>query len=466
MKEREPGFAYSVFVVTVIAGVLVAGLSRKIPVGILLLLNTVILTVFSLFLGIPYGRLEEGMLDGIKRAINCVLILILVGALIGTWIQCGTVPMLVYYGLGILNVKTILPLTCLLCAMLSICIGTSWGTTGTVGIACVSVGVSMGIPLEICVGAAVSGAIFGDKISPVSDTTILASSTSNINIYAHIRAMSKNAVPVLLLSTAAYYAVGLRYAGSSLDMTLIEQVRFSLREGFSFSPLLLLPMVLIVYMSIRKKPAFPTIFLSALLGSVLSVLVQKNRIENALSVMNTGYFSDTGVEIVDVMLQKGGISSMLSTIVVAVLALAMGGVLDEAGYMRAIVKRLIPYLRGDRSLVLASIGVGIGLTLLCSNYFVVMVLMGSLFRELYDDRGIHRSILSRSMEDAITPTIAIIPWNTSCMYYMGLFGLTSYTWAIYAFFCWGNVVFSLICTMLGLFIRKVKSEEEKLPNAM
>ena len=125
MKEREPGFAYSVFVVTVIAGVLVAGLSRKIPVGILLLLNTVILTVFSLFLGIPYGRLEEGMLDGIKRAINCVLILILVGALIGTWIQCGTVPMLVYYGLGILNVKTILPLTCLLCAMLSICIGTS-----------------------------------------------------------------------------------------------------------------------------------------------------------------------------------------------------------------------------------------------------------------------------------------------------------------------------------------------------
>lgn len=466
MKEREPGFAYSVFVVMVIAGVLVAGLACQVPVGILLLLNTVILILFSLLLGIPYERLEEGLLGGIKRAINCVLILILVGALIGTWIQCGTVPMLVYYGLGILNVKTILPLTCLLCAMLSICIGTSWGTTGTVGIACVSVGVSMGIPLEICAGAAVSGAIFGDKISPVSDTTILASSTSEINIYAHIRAMSRNAVPVLFLSTAAYYAVGLRYAGSSLDMTLIEQVRSSLRESFSFSPLLLLPMMLIVYMSIRKKPAFPTIFLSAFLGSVLSILVQKHGIADALSVMNTGYFSDTGVEIVDVMLQKGGISSMLSTIVVAILALAMGGVLDEAGYMKAIVKKLLPYLRGDRSLVLATIGIGIGLTLLCSNYFVVMVLMGSLFRELYDERGIHRSILSRSMEDAITPTIAIIPWNTSCMYYMGLFGLTSYTWAFYAFFCWGNVLFSLLCTMLGLFIRKVKSEEEKLPNAM
>ncbi len=465
-KEDSPGFTCSLLIVALIAGILIIGLSFDVPVGILLLINTAVLTVSSLMLGVSYDRIEQGILKGVKRAINCVLILVLVGTLIATWIQCGTVPMLVYYGLGILDVKTILPVTCLLCAMLSVCIGTSWGTTGTIGIACVSVGVSMGIPVEICAGAAVSGAIFGDKISPVSDTTILASSTSEINLYSHIRAMLKNVIPTLALSTAAYYFVGVRYAGNAMDTSLVQEVRTTLGDQFHFSPLLLLPLLLIVCMSITKKPAFPTIFLSALLGSLLSVLIQKNNLADALTVMNTGFISDTGSTIVDTMLTKGGISSMMSTIIVAVLALAMGGVLDEVGYMRAIVQRLIPHLKSDRSTVLATVGIGIGLTLLCSNYFVVMVLLGSLFRQVYDDRDIHRSILSRSMEDAITPTIAIIPWNTSCIYYTELFGLTSQTWAFYAFFCWGNVLFSVGATILGFFIRKAASEEEKLPNAL
>lgn len=465
-ERKRPTLVMSVIALAGVSVVLAVGIHFAVPVIVLMLVNILLLTFISLMIKVPYKTVEEGMFKGIREAIVTPIILISAGVMIASWIQCGTVPMLVYYGLGLMNMKIVLPLTFLMCGMLSVCIGTSWGTTGTVGIACVSIGVSMGIPLPMMVGAAISGAIFGDKLSPLSDTTILASTTSEINIFSHVRAMAQTAIPAFVLCLIAYYFLGLPYANQGMDVSVIEEVRSALSENFKFSPFLLLPMLMIVTMSLLKCPAIPTILLSGMMGGLMAILVQGESLASALTVMSTGFSAQTGVALVDTMLSKGGITSMLSTVAVSILALGMGGILDTVGYLEPIVSRIASRLKSDRAVIIVTVIVGVAIVTLVTNFSVVMVLMGSMFRRLYDERDIHRSVLSRSMEDATTLMLPIIPWNTSCIYYMSLFGMTSPDFAPYVFFCWGNLIVSMGATAFGLLIRKVKSPEEKLPGAM
>ncbi len=215
--NKKPTVLVSLLVMGLMALVLTVGIQFSVSVIVLLIINILLLMLISLTRKVPYKTIEEGMLGGIREAIVSPIILIAAGVMIATWIHAGTVPMLVYYGLGLMNMKAVLPLTFLLCGVLSACIGTSWGTAGTVGIACVSIGVSMGIPLPMMAGAAISGAIFGDKLSPLSDTTILASTTSEINIFSHVRAMAQTALPTFALCLVAYYFLGLPYESQGLD---------------------------------------------------------------------------------------------------------------------------------------------------------------------------------------------------------------------------------------------------------
>lgn len=458
MKEKTPSFVFSLAVVAMIALVLGLGLLVGAPVSILLIINIALLILVSMAGGIPYSRMEDGMLQGIKRAISCVLILVFVGVTIGSWMQSGTVPLLIYYGLNILTVKTILPASFALCALLSVCIGTSWGTAGTMGVACVSIGVSLGIPIEMMVGAVISGAIFGDKLSPLSDTTILASSVSEVNIYRHMKSMLYTTGPTFLLSLVVFYFLGLPYADRPLDSTLIEQVQATLAAEFHFTPVLLLPLAIIVVMSVTKVPALLTLLLSGLVGGVFAYFVQGHSVPDILNVMNTGYTADTGVALVDTMLSKGGLQSMLSTVCIAILALALGGILTEGGYLNVIISKVTPRLRSDRAAILTTLGSSVTISMLVTNFYVSAVLIGGLFRDLYNRRGIDRSVLSRTIEDGTTIMLPLIPWNTSCIYYVGLFGVASAAFFPYAVFCWLNLITSVLCTSLGLFIFKVKEE--------
>ena len=292
--SNSPSLPVSLLAVASVSLVLTFGISQKVPVVVLMLLNCVILAGISLAIKIPYKRIEAGFLNGVRSAMATPLILILAGALIASWIQCGTVPMLIHYGLGFMSAQIILPLTFMLCSLLSLCIGTSWGTTGTVGVACVSIGVSMGIPLPMVVGAAISGAILGDKLSPISDTTVLAATTSDINIFSHISAMLKPVLPTFVLCVAGYFLLGLPYADSPIDAEAAEGVRLALAANYKFSPLLLLPMAAIITLSLNRVPALPTLLLSGLLGSLLAILVQGQSLAEALSVMNFGFKSATG----------------------------------------------------------------------------------------------------------------------------------------------------------------------------
>lgn len=456
MKKEagKPSLFLSVTVLAVIAVVLTAGIIAGVPTIPLLVVNIFLVLIISMLFGYPYRELEEGMMSGVKRAMDCVIILLFVGVLIGAWIKCGTVPMIIYYGLSFITPRMLLPLTFVMCSLLSLCIGTSLGTAGTMGVACVSIGVSMGIPIPIVAGAAISGSVLGDKLSPLSDSTILASSASDINIYYHVRSMMYTTIPAVIISLVIFYFLGAQYAQVAMDPSVIESVRVQLAGLYHFNILLLIPVVLIVILSIRKVPAILAILISGFAGLALAVLVQKAALTDVLAVVFNGVKVNSGMELVDTMLSKGGISSMMNTICTAVLALALGGILSEAGFLHTLVERITGSVRSDRSAILVTLVCGILTVMLVTNFYVSAVLMGTMFRELYDRRGIHRSVLSRTIEEANTIILPLVPWNTGCIYYMGLFGFTTLSFAPYVVFAYANIAVSIICALAGIFIFK------------
>ena len=453
-EARKPSLFLSVTVLAVIAVVLTAGIIAGVPTIPLLVVNIFLVLIISMLFGYPYRELEEGMMSGVKRAMDCVIILLFVGVLIGAWIKCGTVPMIIYYGLSFITPRMLLPLTFVMCSLLSLCIGTSLGTAGTMGVACVSIGVSMGIPIPIVAGAAISGSVLGDKLSPLSDSTILASSASDINIYYHVRSMMYTTIPAVIISLVIFYFLGAQYAQVAMDPSVIESVRVQLAGLYHFNILLLIPVVLIVILSIRKVPAILAILISGFAGLALAVLVQKAALTDVLAVVFNGVKVNSGMELVDTMLSKGGISSMMNTICTAVLALALGGILSEAGFLHTVVERITGSVRSDRAAILVTLVCGILTVMLVTNFYVSAVLMGTMFRELYDRRGIHRSVLSRTIEEANTIILPLVPWNTGCIYYMGLFGFTTLSFAPYVVFAYANIAVSIICALAGIFIFK------------
>ena len=453
-ESGKPSLFLSVTVLAVIAVVLTAGIIAGVPTIPLLVVNIFLVLIISMLFGYPYRELEEGMMSGVKRAMDCVIILLFVGVLIGAWIKCGTVPMIIYYGLSFITPRMLLPLTFVMCSLLSLCIGTSLGTAGTMGVACVSIGVSMGIPIPIVAGAAISGSVLGDKLSPLSDSTILASSASDINIYYHVRSMMYTTIPAVVISLVIFYFLGAQYAQVAMDPSVIESVRVQLAGLYHFNILLLIPVVLIVILSIRKVPAILAILISGFAGLALAVLVQKAALTDVLAVVFNGVKVNSGMELVDTMLSKGGISSMMNTICTAVLALALGGILSEAGFLHTLVERITGSVRSDRAAILVTLVCGILTVLLVTNFYVSAVLMGTMFRELYDRRGIHRSVLSRTIEEANTIILPLVPWNTGCIYYMGLFGFTTLSFAPYVVFAYANIAVSVICALAGIFIFK------------
>lgn len=452
--KKEPGVLLSAAVLIVMVGILMVGVLKGAPTITLLVINIIVVLVISMAAGYSFGFLEEGLYEGIKSATSAVTILILVGALIASWMMCGTVPMLIYYGIKVIKPGMVLLVTFLLCSVVSAFIGSSWGTAGTIGIACVAMATSMGIPVAMSAGAAISGAILGDKISPLSDSTILISSANEIDIFDHIHSMLYTSLPAILLAAVGFYVLGLKYTGQSYDMELVRSVDSALAANFKFTIWLLLPFIGIIVMSVLKVPSLLTIMISIVLGVILTVTVQGQPLNTVMIALNRGMSISTGVDIVDTMLNKGGINSMLSTVGICILALGLGGILHKVGYLKVLVCRLTDKIHSPRALVLTTFFVGVLTLCVVVNFHVAVVLVSSMFAEVYDKMNIHRSVLTRTIEEANTLTLPVIPWNASCIYYMGVFELSGLTFAPYVFFLWANVALTLLFAVFNLFIFK------------
>ncbi|MGL5693783.1 MAG: Na+/H+ antiporter NhaC, partial [Peptostreptococcaceae bacterium] len=434
------------FLVATLVTCLVVLKDYDISAHIPLILGAVFAGCISIFkLGFSWKELEEGILETINTTMPSILILLVVGMLIGTWIISGIVPSMIYWGLNILSPNIFLIATTLISAIVSISTGSSWTTVGTIGIALLGIGSALGIPNSIIAGAIISGAYFGDKMSPLSDTTNLAPAMAGTNLFDHIKHMLYTTVPALAISLILYGILGMKYAGSQIDTTQITEIQTALLNSFNtLSPLLLLVPVGVIAMVILKVPAIPALMIGALAGGFVAVIFQGNNIAEVIVSAKSGYVSNSGMLFVDELLSRGGLESMLDTVALMMCALVAGGILEKSGILQALAKSILKIAKGTFGLIAATIFTAIGTNLAVADQYLAIVIPGSMYKDAYKNQGLAAKNLSRALEDSATITSPLIPWNTCGAYMSATMGVGCFAFLPFAFF-------NLLCPIISLF---------------
>ncbi len=411
-------------------------------------------------LGFTWSELEEGVLDAIRMAMQAILILMVVGTLIGTWILSGTVPAMIYWGLDILTPGIFLVATTIICSIVSVATGSSWTTAGTVGIALIGIGQGLGMPASLVAGAIISGAYFGDKMSPLSDTTNLAPAMAGSTLFDHIKHMIYTTGPALLISLIIYGVIGMKYAGKELDLSQIALIKDTLQGSFNtLSPVLLIPPVVVILMVVFKVPALPGLITGTILGGLFAFVFQGSSISEIIEAAHYGFVSETGVSAVDELLTRGGLDSMMWTVSLILCALTFGGILEKTGMLEAIAKSLLVFAKGNFGLVLTTLISCIFVNLVTGEQYLSIVLPGRMYKDEYIKRGLHPKNLSRALEDSGTLTSPLIPWNTCGAYMAVTLGISPLAYLPFAFLNLINPLVSLFLAATGITMTKLTSED-------
>jgi NhaC family Na+:H+ antiporter len=409
--------------------------------------------VMGIRAGYKWEEIEEGMKEGITQALQAVIILSIIGVLVGVWIISGVVPTMIYYGLQLLSPKFFLVATMLITSITTLATGSSWGTAGTIGVALMGVGSGLGLPLPIVAGSILSGAYFGDKMSPLSDTTNLAPAMAGTDLFTHIHHMvyttGVSYVIVLIIETI----LGFRLTqGGSADLAQINEILSGLQGQFNISLLLFIPPLLVIFLSYKKMPAIPGISMGILAAMLLGVILQGNNFGDILTASYGGYVSNTGVEAVDGLLTNGGFTNMLYSISIVITAMMFGGIMEKTNQLKVIVVRILEKVKSDGSLIFVTIMTAIGMNVVLSEQYMSIVVTGRMYSNAYKDRRLKAKNLSRALEDSGTLTSALVPWNTCGAFMSSTLGVATFAYAPYAFFLWLTPIVSIIFGFLGITI--------------
>jgi NhaC family Na+:H+ antiporter len=427
-----------------------------------LLLAAAVANLVSLKNGYSWDEIETSMIHGVAMAIKPMFILLAVGSLIGSWIQAGVVPTLVYYGIHLMDPGWFYAAVCLVCAVVGLAIGSSWTVAGTLGVAFMAVAVGLGLSPAITAGAVISGAYFGDKMSPLSDTTNLAPAVAGSELFAHIRHMMWTTMPSIVLALLGFALLGL--TASPAEGLLPDQgLADALQAQFHVGWYLLLPVALVMVMAAAKLPAFPTIFIGALVGSLFAVLFQPDVVvasagEAALSrpmallsgswkALATGFESATGNAAVDELLSRGGMVSMLNTIWLIICAMAFGASMEATGLLERVVRGVLALAHSTASLIITTLATSLGVNAVAADQYIAIVLPGRVYRKEYERRGLAPVNLSRALEDAGTLTSPLVPWNTCGAYMAATLGVATVAYLPFALF---NLLNPLVAAIMAL----------------
>ncbi|MEJ2478170.1 MAG: Na+/H+ antiporter NhaC family protein [Desulfobacterales bacterium] len=380
-----------------------------------ILLGVLVAAVIGLRAGFTWKEIETGMLDGITNSLQAIVILLIIGILIGVWILSGVVPTLLYYGLKILHPKIFLPAALIICSITSLATGTSWGTTGTIGIALIGIGEGLGFPLPVVAGAVLSGAYFGDKMSPLSDTTNLAPAMVGTDLYTHIKHMSS---------------------------------------------LMLIPPALVMILAIRKIPAVPGITIGILAAGIIGVIFQGNTFGSLLSAAYGGFASSSGVEAVDNLLTKGGFASMMYTVSLVICAMMFGGIMEKTNQLRVVVTVILKKAQSTGSLITATVLTAIGANLILCDQYMSIVMSGKMYAQSYKDMNLAPQNLSRAIEDSATVTANLVPWNTGGAYQAATLGVPTIAYLPFNFFCWISPIVTMLYGWFNITITPLDEEIE------
>lgn len=446
------------------------------PNQIVLTLAAAIAAIVGVRLGHKWADLQRAIIAGISTAMIAILILLSVGGLIGTWLMAGTVPSLIFYGLELLSPQWFFAATCLICAIAALATGSSWTVAGTLGVALIGVSMGLGLSPAIAAGAIISGAYFGDKMSPLSDTTNLAPAVAGTDIFSHIRHMAWTTGPSFTIALVIFAMVGLG-TDASADASSLDQLRATLDANFNISVVALLPLVVVLYMAYKKIPPLPTILFGALLGGVLSVFLQPEgvlRMANSPELatwlamakgvwlaMGSGYVSSTGVAAVDDLLTRGGMESMLVTIWLILSALSFGAVLEHTGMLKRLIAGAVKRAKTTGSLVTTVVFSCIGINIVAADQYIAIVLPGKMYRAEFAKRNLDPKNLSRVIEDSGTLTSPLVPWNTCGAYMAATLGVGTLAYLPFAFFNLLNPLVSIIYGFTGFTMVKVDESDEQ-----
>ncbi|TKB58676.1 Na+/H+ antiporter NhaC [Ferrimonas aestuarii] len=435
---------------------------------IALMLGGGLATLIGLKNGYRWADIEAGVTKGMSLTLGAFLILFSIGALIGTWLLAGTVPSMIYFGLQLLNPDLFYVSSCILCAVVALCIGSSWTVAATIGVALIGVATGMNLSPVITAGAIVSGAYFGDKLSPLSDTTNLAPAIAGADLFSHIRHMLWSTVPAFLVSLLLFTLLGLQ-DGGDFSPERLNQLTQGLEQHFALGWHLLLPLVITLGLALAKVPAFAAISIGAIVGGFWALLFQQQLIANLAAegptwqqnvmviwqALYQGVSIDTGNSDLNDLVSGGGMGSMLGTVWLIMTAMYFGSVMETTGLLKRLVEGLIAAAHSGGRLIVTTIFTAFGVNVISADQYISVVMPARMFKGAYGERDLAPENLSRAIEDGGTVTSALIPWNTCGAYMHSVLGVGPLEYALYAFFNWLSPLVGIVCALFGWKVLKL-----------
>lgn len=435
---------------------------------IALMLAAAIAGVIAIKLGFEWAGISKKIVSTIGSAMPSILILLLIGSLAGTWLISGVVPAMIYYGLDIINPQLFLFTAVVVSAIVSIATGSSWSTIATIGVALLGIGQAIGINEAIVAGAIISGAYFGDKMSPLSDTTNLAPAMAGTDLFTHIRYMTFTTVPTMIITLIIFLIIGFRYDFSSATID-VQNVKTAIEGTFNTNPLLFLVPVILLTVIILKVPPLPSLFIGTILGGIFAIIFQPDIIRQVAGHMDNyatasyysvmqAMFGDVSLTTPDAnvndLLSTSGMRGMLDTVWLILSAMVFGGVMESAGLLKRITRPIIKYAKSTGSLVTSTVGTCIFFNTTASDQYIALVVPGRMYRKTYEEKGLKPEVLSRTLEDSGTITSVLIPWNTCGATQSKVLGVDTWAYAPYAFFNIISPFMTVLFAYLNIKIRR------------
>lgn len=466
--------SFGALVVVMAVGIAYFGVDPHIPMFV----GVIVAAIVSLSLGYKWDEIETMMVDGICKAMQAILILAIVGMMIGIWLLCGTIPTMIYYGLHLLSPSIFLIAALLICSVTSLATGTSWGTAGTMGLALMGIAHGLGMPLGVTAGAILSGAYFGDKLSPLSDTTNLAPAMAGTDVFTHVKYMLKSTAVAYVIALVFFGVYGIRFASSGdVDMSQAQALIDGLDATFNINPLLLIPPVVVIGAIALKVPAVPGITLGLIAGAILAPILQPDlaiydpdtlavdhigaNLGDILSIARNGFVCNTEIEQLNSLLSTGGLMNMASSILMTIIAMMFGGIMEGTGQLAVIIELITKKVKSGAGLVASTELTCIISNIIMPEQYISILIPGRMFAPAYREAGVHPKCLSNALESAGTVTSCAVPWNTCGMYMMATLGISVYAYMPYLIFNYAMVLSTLVLAFVGVTVTMMTPEEQE-----
>lgn len=458
MKENtmKMPFGWALFcILFLLVSMVLSVVWLDIPVHINLLCSiAVTLGVAYLNNGHQWKPLADAIDYGGKICIQPTIIMMLVGCVIGSWIASGTVPMIIYWGLKIINPSVFLLTACVITAIVAISIGSSWSAAGTIGIALMGIGLGLGVNPGMTAGAIISGAYLGDKMSPMSDTTNLAPAVAEADLMDHIKSMMVTTFPAFIIALVIYGILGLNHGSAGVDSAMVSSMLTAIEENFNMNILLLLPAVVVIVMAVLKCPSIPTLLVSILTAVILAMVFQGQNLTSITGILDSGFSVDSGLAEFDKLMNRGGLQSMLWTASLGILGMLYGAIMEKTGLLPALLEKMKPLVKSTGGLITTVIVTCTVLLAATASQTLAIVVGGRMYVSEFKKKDLLPQTLSRTLEDSGTIISPLIPWSLCGAYMAGTLGISTLEYLPYSFFCWLCPLIAILYGFTGKFLWK------------